>query len=285
MPANKGLGGRVRQIFSRRKIVAASMASVTAGSAKLLPATQTEVSVKTPDGICDAILTGPSRGTHPGVLMWPDSGGLRDAFRELARKFAAEGYVVLLPNHLYRTAHPPIFPPGFDPPNRQTDREFYSRLTSSFFAPGAIERDATAYTAFLDAQPQVNKRKKLGVVGYCLGGMCVMKTATALPSRIGAGVSLHGGLLVGERPDSPHLSIPKMKARFYFAVAANDDRQDPAAKDRLRDAFGKAHLRAEIQVFPDELHGWCVPDSYAYANKIAVDLAWNKTIALLRNSL
>jgi carboxymethylenebutenolidase len=274
----------VKPRFSRRNIVAASMASASAVLAKQRSVTQTEVSVKTPDGVCDAVLTHPSHGSHPGVLMWPDSGGLRDAFRELARKIAAEGFVVLLPNHLYRTAHPPIFPAGFDPPNRQADREFYSRVTSSFFAAGAIERDATAYTAFLDAQPQVKKRKKLGVVGYCLGGMCVMKTA-ALSSRIGAGVSLHGGPLISARPDSPHLSIPKMRARFYFAVAANDDSQDPTVKVQLRDAFAKARLKADIQVFPDALHGWCVPDSSAYANKPAVDLAWTKTIALLRSAL
>jgi len=158
-------------------------------------------------------------------------------------------------------------------------------VTKSFFVPGAVERDAVAYASFLDARQEVKKGRKLGAIGYCLGGMCVMKTAAVLPSRIGAGVSLHGGLLVTSRPDSPHLSIPKMNARFYFAVASNDDEQEPTVKDLLRDAFAKAKVRAEVQVFPDALHGWCVPDNRAFSNTAAVQLAWSKTMALLKNAL
>ena len=261
---------------SRRKMLAQSLSAslVPPGvSAKEMAVAESEISVQTTDGVCDAVLFRPTQGTHPGVLVWPDSGGLRDAFRELGRRIAAHGYVVLLPNHLYRSARPPIFPPGFDPPNRQEDRETYYRVTASFFAPGAIERDAVAYAAFLDARPEVKGGKKLGVIGYCLGGMCVMKTAAVLPARIGAGVSLHGGLLVTSRPDSPHLSIPRTKARFYFAIASNDDQQEPNVKRQLGDAFRKAKVRAEIQVFPDALHGWCVPDSKAFSNKAAVELA------------
>jgi carboxymethylenebutenolidase len=163
--------------------------------------------------------------------------------------------------------------------------ETYTRITSSFFAAGAIERDAVAYAAFLDGRPGVENRKKLGVIGYCLGGMCMMRTAAILPGRIGAGVSLHGGPLVTPKPDSPHLLAPKIKARLYFAIASDDDQKDPNVKSQLRTALSLAKVHAELEVYPDARHGWCVPDSKAASNKQAVELAWTKMMTMLDQTL
>jgi len=277
--------------LSRRDFVALSVSAglgvvTPSASSKELEVVETDVSVKTPDGTCDAVFIHPTKGSHPGVLVWPDSGSLRPAFRELGKRIAAEGYSVLVPNHLYRTAKAPVFPESFNPVKNPDDAAFYRRITAPFFAPGAVERDAAAYVAFLDEQKQVNKKRKLGVQGYCLGGAYVIKTAALFPDRVGAGVSFHGGLLVTAKPDSPHLLAPKIKARLYFAIASDDDKREPDTKTKLREAFDAAHVRAEIEVYPNALHGWCVPDSKnEYKNKADADRAWAKLVALYKAAL
>src|SRR5207249_10304535 len=142
----------------------------------------------------------------------------------------------------------------------QADMAKLKPLMASVNAPGAAEKDAIAYIAFLDAQSQINKAKKIGTQGYCMGGPLVVKTAAALRDRVGAGASFHGGGLVTDKPDSPHLLAPKIKARMYFAIASNDDERQPDAKDKLREAFAAANVPAEIEVYAGALHGWCVPD-------------------------
>src|SRR5262245_49592370 len=193
--------------LSRREFVALSLAAGLGAPARpasdaQLPVIETNVDVKTPDGSCDAVLFHPAKGSHPAVLVWPDSAGLRPAFREIGKRIAAEGYSVLVPNHLYRMAKAPVFPETFDPMKNPDDAALYRRFTAPFFAPGAAERDAAAHVAFLEAQKPVNRRKRIGVVGYCLGGGYVIKTAALFPKRVGAGVSFHGGLLVTDKPDS-----------------------------------------------------------------------------------
>jgi carboxymethylenebutenolidase len=178
---------------------------------KELPLIETDVEVKTEDGTCDAVFIYPTKGTHPGGLIWHDSPGLRPVMRALGRRIAGEGYSVLVPNLFYRAARTPVFDASFDYANNPADREKYRRITVPFFAAGAAERDAVAYVSFLDAQPQVNKKKKMGTHGYCLGGPHVMKTAAALPDRVGAGAEFHGGFLVTDKPTSPHLLAPKIK--------------------------------------------------------------------------
>lgn len=247
---------------------------------------ESDVNVKTADGVCDAVFFHPSKGKHPGVVIWPDSGGLRPAFRELGKRIAAEGYSVLVPNHLYRTARAPVFPANFNPVKNPDDAAFYRRITAPFFAAGAVERDAAAYVAFLDEQPQVSKKRKLGVQGYCLGGAYVLKTAALFPHRVGAGASFHGGFLATAKPDSPHLLAPKIKARMYLAIASDDDQREPEVKDKLREAFAKAHVRAEIELYPNAVHGWCVPDDQnVYKNKADADRAWAKLVALYKSAL
>ena len=271
--------------LSRRDFVALSLAGglgVAARSAsdKQLPVIETGVEVKTPDGTCDAAFIHPKSGSHPGVLVWPDSLGLRPVIRDLGKRIAAEGYSVLVPNIFYRTARAPVFDSTFDYAKNQANREKYGRTAAPFFAPGAAERDAVAYVAFLDAQRQVNKKKKIGTHGYCLGGPYVMKTAAALPDRVGAGASFHGGFLVTDKPNSPHLLAPKIKARLYFAIASDDDKREPEVKNKLKEAFAAANVPAEIEVYPNALHGWCVPDSKAADNKQDAERAWARLVAL-----
>ncbi len=275
--------------LSRREFVALSLAAglgaaTLSASGKELPVMETNVDVKTPDGTCDAVFIHPTKGSHPGVLVWPDSLGLRPVMRDLGKRIAAEGYSVLVPNHLYRMARAPVFGSSFDY-NKPADREKYRRITAPFFVPGAAERDAVAYVAFLDAQRQVSKKKKIGTHGYCLGGPYVLKTAAALPDRVGAGASFHGGFLVTDKPNSPHLLAPKIKARLYFAIASDDDKREPEVKNKLREAFAAAKVRAEIEVYPNALHGWCVPDSKAADNKADAERAWAKLVALYKTTL
>lgn len=276
--------------LSRRSFVVAAVgAGLGAAMEKALPVVETDVAVKTADGVCDAVLVHPAKGKHPGVLIWPDAGSLRPAFREIGQRLAGAGYVVLIPNHLYRSAKAPVFPKSFDPPNNPADMEFYRKVTAAHFASGAVERDTQAFIAFLEEQRPVNRRKKLGVIGYCLGGGYVLTTAAAYSDRIGAGVSFHGGAFFRNWGDSPHQAIPKIKARLYLAVASEDDQRDPEVpkvKDKLKAAFAAAKVPAEIEVYPNTPHGWCVPnDNKAAAHKAEADRAWNKLLALFKAAL
>jgi carboxymethylenebutenolidase len=283
--------------LSRRAFVALSVAAglaAAAGSAAAadVPVTETTVQVPTPDGVCDAVFIHPTTGTHPGVLVWPDAFGLRPTMRDIGTRLAAEGYAVLVPNPFYRVAKAPVIddPSSFNFQN-PTDRAKLTPLMGSINAPGAAEKDAVAFIAFLDAQPQVNTAKKIGTQGYCMGGRLVMKTAAAVPERVGAGASFHGGGLVTNNPDSPHLLAPQIKAKMYFGIAANDDMQQPDAKDKLREVFAAAQNPAEIEVYAHAQHGWCVPDMPKQANgepiynKPDAERAWSKLVALYKAAL
>ena len=282
--------------LSRRDFVAMSIAAglaAAAGSSSAadLQVVETNVEVKTPDGVCDAAFIHPATGSHPGVLIWPDAFGLRPSMRDIGKRIAAEGYSVLVPNPFYRLAKAPVIqdPSSFSFQN-PADMAKLQPLMASINAAGAAEKDASAYVAFLDAQPQVNKAKKMGTQGYCMGGPLVVRTAAALPDRIGAGASFHGGGLVTDTPASPHLLAPKIKARMYFGIASNDDMRQPDAKDKLREAFAAAKVPAEIEVYPESLHGWCVPDmpmqnGNPIYNKPDAEKAWAKLVALYKRAL
>jgi carboxymethylenebutenolidase len=281
--------------LSRREFVALSVAGLAAAassvSAAELPVVEDNVQIKTSDGTCDAAFIHPKTGVHPGVLIWPDAFGLRPAMRDMARRLAAEGYSVLVPNPFYRVAKAPVFQDAssfsFQNP---ADMAKLQPLMASVNAPGVAEKDAAAYIAFLDAQPSVNKTKKIGTQGYCMGGPLVVKTAAAVSGRVGAGASFHGGGLVTDKPDSPHLLAPKIKGRMYFGIASNDDARQPDAKDKLREAFAAAKVPAEIEVYPGALHGWCVPDmptqnGAPIYNKADAERAWGKLLALYKAAL
>jgi len=273
--------------------VAVGIAAATGVDASAQPqVVETNVEIETADGTCDAAFIHPATGSYPGVLIWTDAFGLRPSMREMARRLAADGYSVLVPNPFYRVAKAPVFESAssfdFGDP---AQRGKLAPLMASINAAGAAERDAAAFIAWLDAQSQVDRSKKIGTQGYCMGGALVVRTAAALPSRVGAGASFHGGGLVTANPDSPHLLAPKIKARMYFGVAANDDVKQPDAKTKLKQAFDAAKVPAEVEVYSQAQHGWCVPDMPNQANgqpiyrKPDAERAWGKLLALYEAAL
>jgi carboxymethylenebutenolidase len=240
------------------------------------------VDIKTPDGVADAFFVHPATGAHPGVLIWPDIFGLRPTFQQMATRLAEAGYSVLVVNPFYRSRKAPTAPenPDFnDPTTRQALMDLARTLTPD---TGVI--DAKAFVAFLDEQRAVDKKRPIATTGYCMGGPFVFRTAATFPNRIGAGATFHGGGLVTDKRDSPHLLIPMMKAHFLIAIAESDDRKEPQTKDVLRDSFAKAHLPAEIEVYAGTQHGWCPPDSRVYDQPQA-EKAWNRMLALFSGSL
>jgi len=254
---------------------------------------ETDVDIKTPAGTCDAAFihpkSTPKAGSYPGVLVWPDAFGLRPSMRAIGRNIASEGYSVLVPNPFYRVSKAPFTDASKFNFQNPDDMAKLRPLMASANAPGNAEKDAAAYVAFLDAQKEVNTAKKIGTQGYCMGGALVLRTAATVPDRIGAGASFHGGGLVTDKPDSPHLLAPKIKARMYFGIAANDDAKQPDAKDKLRAAFAAAMVPAEIEVYPAQ-HGWCVPDmpmrdGAPIYDKVQAERAWGKLVALYRAAL
>ena len=272
--------------LSRRQFGAMALgAGLAAALPRLADAADTKganVEVKTPDGVADAYFVHPVTGKSPAVLIWPDIFGLRPAFKQMATRLAESGYAVLVINPFYRTKKAPTAPdnPDFnDPATRDALMNLMHSLT-----PETALTDAKAFVAYLDSQPAVDKKRKIGTTGYCMGGPFVFRTAAAFPERIGAGATFHGGGLVTDKPDSPHLLIPQMKAHFLIAIAANDDEKQPEAKDVLRDAFSKAHLPAEVEVYAGTMHGWCPTDSHVY-NHDQAEKAWSRMLVVFSNSL
>ena len=270
---------------------AASMAVGAASIAALWPSalsaqeaeglSQSDVMVKTPDGDADCFFVHPSEGKHAAVILWPDIWGLRPAKREMAKRLAASGYAVLVMNQFYRDGRAPFL----DETTRGTRegigtmRTFARNLSAETNAT-----DAKALVKFLDAQDAVDTSRKIGAMGYCMGGPITMRTAAAVPERIGAGASFHGGGLATDRPNSPHLLIPNMKADFLIAVAENDDERRPEEKTILAQAFKASKLSAEIEVYEGALHGWCPPDSRVY-NEAQAERAWVRMLALYDKAL
>ena len=241
-----------------------------------------DVTVPTPDGNADCYFVHPTQGKHPGVIIWPDVLGLRPAFRQMGQRLAESGYSVLVVNPYYRNAVSPVVPEGAsfqDEATRNTVLPLARSLT------GATNvTDAKAFVQFLDAQSAVDTKRKIGTTGYCMGGPMTMRTAAAVPNRIGAGASFHGGRLVTDAPDSPHLLVPTMTAQFLFAIAANDDEREPDAKNVLRQSFADAGLAAEVEVYTGALHGWCPPDSRVY-NEVQAEHAWDRLLVTFEAGL
>ncbi len=280
------LAYRLKMGLSRREFgaltVGAGIVAVLPRVAGAAEVTESEVQIKTPDGMCDAYFVHPAKGTSPAVLVWPDVFGLRPAFRQMGRRLAESGYAVLVVNPFYRVKHAPTAPehPDFnDPPTRDAMMALMNALT-----PATASTDATAFVSWLDSQAAVDKKRKMGTTGYCMGGALTMRTAAAVPSRVGAGASFHGGGLVTDKPESPHLLIPKMQAHYLVAIAANDDEKQPEAKSTLRAAFASAKLPAEVEVYAGTMHGWCPPDSQVY-NPEAAEKAWARLLVLFKSAL
>ena len=254
------------------------MAPTIAGAAETK---DSEIEIKTPDGTCDAYFVHPATGKHPGVLVWPDIFGLRPTFRQMGKRLAESGYSVLVVNPFYRTKKAPTAPenPDFNDPATRTQLMSLAGTLN----PATNLTDATAFLKYLDGQSSVDTKRKVGTTGYCMGGPFTMRTAASFPDRIGAAGSFHGGGLVTNNSDSPHLLVPKMKAHFLIAIADNDDKRQPEAKDVLRETFAKAKLPAEIEVYPAQ-HGWCPPDSRVY-DQAQAEKAWDRLLALFKTAL
>lgn len=263
---------------------AAATVALTAAAARAEgTVVERDVDVKTPDGTADAALFYPvGKGSWPAVLMWTDILGLRPVFRDMGRRLAAEGYIVLVPNPFYRSRRAPVVDGAFDF-NKPEDRAKVFPLAEALTVEGTT-KDAKAFVAFLDAQSQTNTKAKAGVQGYCMGGPLTFRTAAAVPSRIGAAATFHGGGLATDKPDSPHLLIPKMKAEVYVAVADGDDQREPAVKDTLKQAFAAAGKTARVEVYKGANHGWCVKGSQVY-NEEAAERAWTELTALYKKAL
>ena len=269
----------------RRFAAAASAAAVAALIPKARAAdavTGTDVVVQTPDGEADCYFAHPETGKHAGVIVWPDILGLRPAFRAMGDRLASAGYAVLTVNPYYRQAQAPVVPEGASFRDAAT-REKVMPLARSL-SPETNVTDAKAFVAFLDAQAAVDTGRQIGTTGYCMGGPMTMRAAAAIPNRIGAGASFHGGGLATDDEASPHLLVPKMQASFLFAIAENDDERDSQAKDKLREAFDAAGLDAEIEVYAGAMHGWCPPDSAVY-NEAQAERAWARLLVLFEGAL
>jgi carboxymethylenebutenolidase len=275
-----------RRAFGLSAAAAAGLAATVSASMAHAQATVTEkdVDIKTADGTCDAALFYPQgKGKWPAVVIWTDIGGLRPVFRDMGRRLAAQGYVVLVPNPFYRGGRAPGVTEGLDFAKAE-DRPKFMKLAGGATGPNAVETDAPAFLAFLDAQPQTDKKKGAGTQGYCMGGPLVYRTAAVLPDRIKGAVTCHGGGLVTATPASPHLLIPKMKAEVYSAVAANDDQRAPTDKDVLKKAFADAGKKATVLVYDGCSHGWCVKGSAVY-NEAGAEKAWAELTALYKRNL
>jgi carboxymethylenebutenolidase len=251
-------------------------------AAKALPVTESNINIKTPDGKADCYFVHPIVGAHAGVIVWPDILGLRPTFRKLGKRLAESGYSVLVVNPYYRQRHAPVVPTvaGFA---EEAARAIVTPLAEAL-TPQRSTIDARAFVEFLDDQRSVDRKRKIGTVGYSIGGPIVLRTAAVAPNRVGAGVSFYGGNLVTDQPDSPHLLIPKMKAQFFVGIAENDDQRDPKIKEVLKESFVNASLPAEIEVYAGASHGWCSPDSTVY-NQLLAERAWNRLLVLFGSAL
>src|SRR5262245_35213453 len=246
--------------------------------ANAVAVTESEVSVTTPDGTADSYFVHPATGTAPGVLVWPDIFGLRPAFRQLGKRLAESGYAVLVVNPFYRVKKAPTAEAGAKTPIQQV-MPLMQALTETTHMT-----DAKAFIGWLDRQPSVAKNRKMGTQGYCMGGPMALRTAAAVPDRVGAVASFHGGGLVTDMPNSPHLQASKTKVQLLIAIAANDDMRSPNEKNVLKDTFAKVNMPAEIEVYTGAAHGWCPPDSQVY-NEPQAEKAWTRLLALYGKAL
>lgn len=240
--------------------------------------TEADVTITTPDGSADAYFVHPATGTAAAVLIWPDIFGLRPAFRQMGKRLAESGYSVLVVNPFYRTKKAPTAPAGAATPIPEL-RPLAQTLNET-----TQTTDAKAFIAWLDKQPPVATNRKVGTQGYCMGGPIAFRTAAAVPDRVGAVASFHGGGLVNDTPNSPHLQAAKTKAQFLVAIAANDDARAPNEKTTLKETFSKAGLNAEVEVYEGAAHGWCPPDSGVY-NEPQAEKAWGRLLAMYGKAL
>jgi len=273
--------GLTRREFSKLGMGVA-MAMMLPSVTNAADVVEAEVLVETPDGTADCYFVHPAVGAHAAVIVWPDIMGIRTSFRMMGKRLAESGYSVLVVNPYYRTAKGPVIQDGesFGEP---AVRERLMPHAKSLSAETCVT-DGRAFVKYLDQQASVDTNRKIGTTGYCMTGSYTLRLAADMPERIGAGGSFHGGGLATDAPDSPHLLVPQIKAGFLIAIAENDDEKEPDAKVLLREAFDKAGVNAEIEVYEGALHGWCPPDSRVY-NQAQAERAWSRLLALFEREL
>lgn len=262
-------------------LVSGAALALLPGAVRAAEITESMVEVRTADGVADCYFAHPSKGAHPGVLLWPDFMSLRPAYRQMARRLAQSGYAVLAINPYYRGKRSPVV----DRVDFK-DAEAMKMLgaLAGALSPDTARTDAAACVAFLDAQQAVDRRRPIGTLGYCMGGALAFRSAAAVPERVGAVAAFHANL-VTDRPTSVHLAIPTMKASALIAIAEDDDRGNPTEKDILREAFARAGLAAEVEVYAGTKHGWCTPDMITLYNEAGAARAWARLLALFDRSL
>lgn len=291
---NAAFLARINPPIGRRRLAAigagvAGLAAVPGCIAKvadqspLLPVSARAVTITTADGTCDAHFVAPASGRHPAVILWPDIAGLRAAYHTMAARLAGAGYAVLAVNHYYRGAKAPVLDSLVawrTPAGQAKLKPLIAGIT-----PEGTRRDAAAFVAWLDRQAEVDTAHRIGTCGYCMGGPYTVRTAAAVPRRVGAAASFHGAGLVdaGAGALSPDKLLAKTQAAFLFAIAANDDARDPGDKDVLKAAAAAAHRPAEVEVYPAQ-HGWCTIDAPIY-DEAQAEKAWGRMLALFKANL
>ena len=243
--------------------------------------TESYHSIETADGTMDAVLVAPKEGNHPAVILWPDIASIRQSKIDMAHRLAGEGYTVLIANPYYR-----------DVPKNQFE-DFADFMAQDGFqkvgpwrdqlSSFAVKRDATALVEWLDGREEVDTSRGIGSQGYCMGGPFTVYTAHAVPDRIKAAASFHGGGLVREDDESPHKLLPETQASYLIALARDDHEQAPDHKILFAKAAGLAARPAKIDVYEGD-HGWTVLDSPAYAQE-AAELAYADLLELYAANL
>jgi carboxymethylenebutenolidase len=273
--------GLTRRQFNKTS-VGAALALMLPSVANAAEVVEQDVRVPTPDGEADCYFVHPKSGSHAAVMVWPDIVSIRPAFRAMGKRLAESGYSVLVPNPYYRSHSGQIVPDGkgFRDPGIREMLMPHARSLS----PETCVSDGRAFVQWLDSQASVDTGRKVGTTGYCMTGSYCMRLAAAMPDRIGAGCSFHGGGLATDADDSPHKLADQMKAEFLIAIAENDDERRPNEKTLLREAFDAAGVTAEIEVYEGALHGWCPPDSAVY-HEAQAERAWSRMLKLFERAL
>ena len=273
--AASGLDRRQFAVISAAGVLAACTSSQSAAKARA-GLTESEVAITTPDGTADAFFVRPAKGKHPAIIMWPDVAGLRPAYMEMGRQLAAAGFAVLVVNHYYRSAKAPILASIAEwrtPAGQAKLKPMIAAIT-----PPGVTSDTMAFVGWLDKQGATDRQRGIGSIGYCMTGPFTVRAAAAVPRRIKAAVSCHGGGLVTAAPDSPHRLIASTQASYLIAIARNDDARAPGDKDALRAAAKAAGRAAEVEVYNAD-HGWCTLDAPTY-DKAEAARAWGRALAL-----
>lgn len=236
------------------------------------------IDLKSTDGVLDAHAFTPESGSGPwlAVVLYMDAFGVRPELAGMARRLAANGYVVVIPNLYYRTPYAPFAPTVVA--TEGAERERFKGMVASINHE-MVMRDTALVIEWLDQHPQV-RTGGFGTLGYCMGGGYALSAAGTFPERVIAAASFHGGSLATDKPDSPHRLAARMRARVYIGAAQIDASFPPAQQLRLGQALSEAGVRHTIEIYPKAKHGFAVTGHIAYDDE-AAELHWRRLLELL----